>query len=70
MNKPSKNIKVEVFDSDSGEKKPIKKEADDTPVEKIDDVVGVSRGYTDYHQGRGHSIRMTAALINIHEHLI
>ena len=32
--------------------------------------VGVSRGYTDYHQGRGHSIRPTAALINIHEHLI
>ena len=33
-------------------------------------VVGVSRGYTDHHQGRGHSIRPTAALINIHEHLI
>ena len=32
--------------------------------------VGVSRGYTDYYQGRGHSIRPTAALINIHEHLI
>ena len=32
--------------------------------------VGISRGYTDYHQGRGHSIRPTAALINIHEHLI
>ena len=32
--------------------------------------VGVSRGYTDHHQGRGHSIRPTAALINIHEHLI
>ena len=38
VNKPSKNIKVEVIDSDSGEKKPIKKEADDTPVKKIDDV--------------------------------
>ena len=24
----------------------------------------------DYHQGRGPSIRPTAALINIHEHLI
>ena len=32
--------------------------------------VVVSRGYTDHHQGRGHSIRLTAALINIHEHLI
>ena len=32
--------------------------------------VGVSRGYTDHHQGRGHSIMLTAALINIHEHLI
>ena len=32
--------------------------------------VGVSRGYTDHHQGRGHSIRPTATLINIHEHLI
>ena len=38
VNKPSKNIKVEVIDSDSGEKKPIKKEADDTPVKKINDV--------------------------------
>ena len=38
MNKPSKNITVEVIDSDSGEKKPIKQEADDTPVKKIDDV--------------------------------
>ena len=33
-------------------------------------AVGVSRGYTDYYQGRGHSIRPTAAVINIHEHLI
>ena len=33
-------------------------------------IVGVSRRYTDHHQGRGHSIRPTAALINIHEHLI
>ena len=33
-------------------------------------VVGVSRGYTDHYQGRGHSIRPTAPLINIHEHLI
>ena len=32
--------------------------------------VGVSRGYTDHYQGRGHSIRLTATLINIHEHLI
>ena len=38
MKKPSKDIKVEVIDSDSGEKKTIKKEADDTPVKKIDDV--------------------------------
>ena len=37
----------------------------------VSDVsVGVSRGYTDHYQGRGHSIRPTAALINIHEHLI
>ena len=33
-------------------------------------TVGVSRGYTDHHQGRGQSTRLTAALINIHEHLI
>ena len=33
-------------------------------------LVGVSRGYTDYYQGRGHSSRPTAALINIHEPLI
>ena len=33
-------------------------------------LVGVSRGYTNHYQGRGHSIRLTAALINIHEHLI
>ena len=33
-------------------------------------LVGVSRGYTDHHQGQGHSIRPTATLINIHEHLI
>ena len=32
--------------------------------------VGVSCGYTDHYQGRGHSIRPTATLINIHEHLI
>ena len=32
--------------------------------------VGVSRGYTDHHQGQGHSIRPTATLINIHEYLI
>ena len=32
--------------------------------------VGVSCGYTDYYQGRGHSIRPTATVINIHEHLI
>ena len=32
--------------------------------------VGVSRGYTDYYQGRGQAIRPTAALINIHEPLI
>ena len=32
--------------------------------------VEVSRGYTDYYQGRGHSIRLTATVINIHEHLI
>ena len=32
--------------------------------------VGVSRGYTDYYQGRGQAIRLTAALINIHEPLI
>ena len=38
MKKPSENIKVEVIDSDSGEKKPRKQEADDTPVKKIDDV--------------------------------
>ena len=38
MKKPSKNIKVEVIDSDSGEKKPRKQEADDTPVKKIDDL--------------------------------
>ena len=36
----------------------------------IVNAVGVSRGYTDYYQGRGHSIRLTTALINIHEHLI
>ena len=30
----------------------------------------VSCGYTDHYQGRGHSIRPTATLINIHEHLI
>ena len=34
------------------------------------EFVGVSRRYTDHYQGRGHSIRLTAALINIHEHLI
>ena len=33
-------------------------------------TVGVSCGYTDYYQGRGHSIRLIATLINIHEHLI
>ena len=33
-------------------------------------IVGVSCRYTDHYQGRGHSIRPTAALINIHEHLI
>ena len=33
-------------------------------------TVGVSRGYTDHYQGRGHSIRPTATVINIHEHLI
>ena len=33
-------------------------------------TVGVSRGYTDYYQGRGQAIRPTAALINIHEPLI
>ena len=33
-------------------------------------TVGVSCGYTDHYQGRGHSIRLTAVLINIHEHLI
>ena len=38
VKKPSKNIKVEVIDSDSGEKKPRKQEADDTPVKKMDDV--------------------------------
>ena len=38
MKMPSKNIKVEIIDSDSGEKKPRKQEADDTPVKKIDDV--------------------------------
>ena len=32
--------------------------------------VRVSRGYTDHYQGRGHSIRPTATVINIHEHLI
>ena len=32
--------------------------------------VGVSRGYTDYYQGRGQAIRLTATLINIHEPLI
>ena len=32
--------------------------------------VGVSRGYTDYYQGRGQAIRLTANLINIHEPLI
>ena len=32
--------------------------------------VGVSCRYTNYYQGRGHSIRLTAAVINIHEHLI
>ena len=36
----------------------------------LKNTVGVSRGYTDHYQGRGHSIRLTAALINIHEHLI
>ena len=43
-----------------------------TKVKSLSDVfvVGVSRGYTDYYQGRGHSIRPTAAVINIHEHLI
>ena len=30
------------------------------------DIVGVSRRYTDHYQGRGHSIRPTAAVINIH----
>ena len=34
------------------------------------DCVWVSHGYTNHHQGRGHSIRPTATLINIHEHLI
>ena len=33
-------------------------------------TVRVSRGYTDHYQDRGHSIRLTAALINIHEYLI
>ena len=33
-------------------------------------TVGVSRGYTDHHQSRGHSSRPTAVLINIHEPLI
>ena len=37
---------------------------------QIIENVGVSRRYTDHYQGRGHSIRPTAALINIHEHLI
>ena len=41
-----------------------------TPIPIPIGFVGVSRGYTDHYQGRGHSIRPTAALINIHEHLI
>ena len=32
--------------------------------------VGVSHGYIDHYQGRGHSSRPTAVLINIHEPLI
>ena len=32
-------------------------------------TVGVSRGYTDYYQGRGQAIRPTATFINIHEPL-
>ena len=49
------------------------------PFEKLPDIsltlsstaaVGVTRGYTDHYQGRGHSIRPTATVINIHEHLI
>ena len=32
--------------------------------------IGVSRRYTDHYQGRGHSIRLTATVINIHEPLI
>ena len=39
-------------------------------LENLEISVGVTRGYTDHHQGRGHSIRPTAALINIHEYLI
>ena len=43
---------------------------DEVLVQGHNDFVGASRGYTDHYQGRGHSIRPTAALINIHEHLI
>ena len=34
------------------------------------ETVRVSRGYIDHYQGRGHSTRLTAVLINIDEHLI
>ena len=37
---------------------------------KPKETVGVSPGYTDHYQGRDHSIRPTATVINIHEHLI
>ena len=41
-----------------------------TPSNNSAIIVGVSRGYTDYYQGQGHSIRPTATVINFHEHLI
>ena len=44
--------------------------AEDDIVNEEVDIVGVSRRYTDHYQGQGHSIRLAAALINIHEHLI
>ena len=59
-------------DAKYGGKKPIVSSGEKTKpnVETAGVSVGESRRYTDHYQGRGHSIRLTATLINIHEPLI